>query len=535
MIPIVTPEQMRASEQAAVAGGVAEAELMSRAARGIADWVQHRIARRDGDDRPVVGLVGPGNNGADALVALAYLADADLPTAAILVGQGPSRELPISAAALQRVRVLDDIRELTNARLIIDGIYGVAGRAELAPRERELIAAAQAAGAERGIALVAIDVPSGVDALSGAADAGAFCADVTLTIGMPKLGLLRLPAAETVGELVVLPIGLSAPDGFDGPWMVDAESTRRALPRRGAFAHKSSAGAVLVVGGAPNYYGAPRLAAEAAMRVGAGLVGLAVPRSLVPTIAAQLPEAIYKPINDADPRRAANSIRETLNEERFRAVVIGPGLGQDETAKDLLSALFRSVPRRRSTVGFGIPDVDDQAGGDMESLTLAEAVVLDADALNWLAEHDDWPTLLSGVTAILTPHVGELARLTGLEPDQITSDPHAVALDCARKWGQVVVLKCGYSCAATPDGRLFVAPRAPRELATAGTGDVLAGLIGGLLAQGLDAASAAAGALYIGSRAGALAAERRGVLSVIARDVIEATPAVLVELLGPNW
>lgn len=536
MIPIVTPEQMRAFEQDAVAAGVSSAELMERAGRAAAAWLVGHMQPAEGDERPVVGLVGPGNNGGDALVMLAALTEAGVPTAALLVGRAELGELPISAQSLARIRILEQERALTDARVIVDGIYGTGGRAELSQRERAVIAAAEGARRARAIPLVALDVPSGIDPLSGAAAEGAFGADATLVFEMPKIGTLLQPAADYVGELVVLPIGITANSDFSGPRMIDGEYVRSNLPRRGAFAHKSSVGAVLIVGGAPNYYGAPRLAAESALRVGAGLVALAVPRSLVATIAGQLPEAVYQPLNEADARRAAEDIRKTLGEGRYRAAVIGPGLGRDDAASDLLAELFGRARRRRSPVGFGIPDaLSDASGPNGAPLSGVDAAVLDADALNWLAEQDNWPHLLEGMTAVLTPHVGELARLRATEPEAIVRDPFGMAAACAREWRQTIVLKCGYSCVATPTGETFVSPRAPRELATAGTGDVLAGLVGGLLAQGMAADVAAASALYIGCQAGALAAGRYGTLSVTARDVIQAVPDAISGLTLPRW
>jgi NAD(P)H-hydrate epimerase len=444
--------------------------------------------------------------------------------------------LPASESSLALIRRLEDTNQLIGARAIVDGIFGLGARTDLPDEAVNAIAFAHTARHKHRTPLIALDLPTGIDAASGEAGDGALRADVTLTVGMPKLGMLREPAADFVGELVVLPIGVESPEEFSGPRMVASADVAAVLPGRGAYAHKSSIGAVLIVGGAPNYYGAPRLAAEAAMRSGAGLVGLAIPRSLVGAIATQLPEVVYQLLNESDPRRGAETIRKTLAEERFRALVIGPGLGRDDAARELLAALFgRSGRHGRAPVGFGIPDTAPTISTELNSQTLSDAIVIDADALNWLAEQDEWPAILNGHAAILTPHAGEMARLRGHEVHAVVADPFETARAAAQEWQQFVVLKCGYSCVATPDGRLFVAPRAPRELATAGTGDLLAGLIGGLLAQGLSREDACVAAIYLGGRAGALAAREYGVLSVIARDVIARLPRAIRELTDPDW
>lgn len=536
MIAIVTPDEMRAAERQAIEAGVDEAELMRRAGAAAADWLDARLGAPVDDDRPIIALVGPGNNGGDALVTLALLADKGWSVAAWLVGRSKPGRLPASESSLAQIAYLEDLERLSSARAIVDGVFGLGARTDLSKDAIQAIAAAHTARREQQVPLIALDMPSGIDAASGQASDGALRADVTLTFGMPKLGMLREPAADFVGELVVLPIGIEDSNGFSGPRMVSAADVRDVLPRRGAYAHKNSSGAVLIVGGAPNYCGAPRLAAEAALRSGAGLVGLATPRSLVGTIASQLPEVVYQPLNDSDPRRDADAIRKTLAEERYRALVIGPGLGRDEAATALLAALFgRSGRLSRAPVGFGIPDAPSTTTTESASQALGDAIVVDADALNWLAEQDHWPALLGDQAAILTPHAGEMARLRGIDVQAVVTDPFETARASAQEWQQFVVLKCGYSCVATPDGRLLVAPRAPRELATAGTGDMLAGLIGGLLAQGLDREEACVAALYLGSRAGALASQELGELSVIARDVIAQLPAAVRELTDPNW
>jgi NAD(P)H-hydrate epimerase len=396
--------------------------------------------------------------------------------------------------------------------VILDGVFGIGGRDELLPDLERAFEAATRARLMRGTALVAIDVPSGVDSASGAAHPAAFRADVTLCLGLPKLGLIREPAATHVGELVLLDIGVPAPDIPGRPRMIDETSVRQLLPRRRASAHKHDVGALVVIGGAPLYFGAPRLTGEAALRAGAGLVCLAVPEPLVAVIAGQVPELVCVPL-PMDGDAAGRAIRAFVDDRHrvVTAAAIGPGLGRAETTDRLLDALLD----------------DNGAGSDaLGSVPL----VIDADGLNWLARRDRWPRRLTPGRAILTPHPGEMARLLQIEPDALLKDPIETARRAARRFEQVVVFKTGFAPIATPQGEVWISPRATPELASAGTGDVLTGLIGGLLSQQLAPADAARAGVYIGALSGRAARTRHGVRGVVATDVIGEISGVAVSL-----
>lgn len=544
MLPILTPEQMRSAEAASVKAGIAEPNLMARAGEQIANWVDRQVITWGQGTQVAAALVGPGNNGGDALVALAGLVQRGWDCCALLVGREGFGEVPAGAELLEQITIIDDPLALHNAHVILDGIYGIGGRADLDEQAISAIAAAAHNRSTHRIPLVAIDCPSGVDPTTGTTHERAFPADVTLCIQFPKSGLLKEPAASVAGELEVLDIGIDAPDDFDGPRMLTAAGARDRLPSRGAYAHKRSAGGLLVVGGSPSYYGAPRLTAEAALRSGPGYVGLAAPRSVIGTIAGQVPEVIYHPTSESDGRQSARAIVEALGGEdsRYTALVIGPGIGRDRVADDLMGALFEKTEQSTESdapgdIAFGIPrrSVTPSAGEESGRAIERVPVVLDADALNWLAKQDDWTSLLDGIDAVLTPHPGEMARLLERDVDEVTEDPLVTAQEAARTWGQTVVFKVGFTAVAHPDGTLLVSPRAPSELATAGTGDTLSGIIGGLLAQGLSPLDAAACAIYLGAQAGRLARDEMGALSVVARDVIRFLPFAISELQQPQW
>ncbi|HYI16587.1 MAG TPA: NAD(P)H-hydrate epimerase, partial [Thermomicrobiales bacterium] len=336
MTVLVTPDEMRAAEAAAVAAGRLEPDLMRDAATQIADWVDTHIKRRPTSRRFAVALVGPGNNGGDALVALALLIERGWRCAAILLDRERLGLLPAPAELLAQVDVTS-IDALTEADVIIDGVFGVGGRASLPESVAVAFQRAHAIRIDTGTPLVAIDVPSGVDPGSGAADTDAFQADVTLCLGLAKIGLVREPAASHTGELTLLDIGIASPPSDDRPQLIDERSVRRLLPRRRASAHKHETGSVLVIGGAPAYYGAPRLSAEAAARAGAGLVCVAVPASIVPVIAGQVPELVLLPLDDSA-ERAATQVFEWIEDRsgHVDTFVIGPGLGQSRHVTLLL-------------------------------------------------------------------------------------------------------------------------------------------------------------------------------------------------------
>jgi NAD(P)H-hydrate epimerase len=284
------------------------------------------------------------------------------------------------------------------------------------------------------------------------------------------------------------------------------ETARALLPPRPADGHKGTFGTALVVAGSGRYWGAPALAARAAYRAGAGLVAVAVPANIRPTIAGQLPEATYPPVGDADMFSAASvpALRETIG--RSKALLVGPGLGE---AKEFLPALLTT--------------------GQEETGQPWPPLVVDADGLNLLAALPAWPQRLPANTT-LTPHPGEMARLMNLSLADIQAQDRVnMARRQAAAWGHVVVLKGAYTVVAAPDGRCAILPFANPALATAGSGDVLAGIIVGLLAQGMAAYEAAVLGGYLHGAAGALYPGKAGLL---AGEIADLIPRVIEGVKG---
>jgi NAD(P)H-hydrate epimerase len=536
---IVTVEQMRAIEKAADASGLTYAMMMENAGRGIAQEIIDRWPDLDG--KRVAILVGPGNNGGDGLVIGHYLAEAGGQVAIYLakpreVGDAnlarlQERELLIANAEDdQRWRVLRNMMETVD--IVVDALLGTGFRLPLEGVAKKLLKNAGAAVARRENRpfVVAVDCPSGLDCDTGEIAAEALCADLTVTLAAAKPGLIRFPGAQSVGELVVRDIGI-APDqkelaGVDLE-MASPQSVSAHLPERPKNAHKGTFGRAIVVAGSVTFPGAASLAAVAAYRAGAGLVTVAGPTPIQGLVAPQLPEVTWILLPHEMGVIAADGVGILEKElESCQALLLGPGFGQDTATADFMRKMLMPEKRtQRGKIGF----VHTEQGKAKARSGLPPCVI-DADGLKLLTKIKNWPANLPPDT-ILTPHPGEMEVLTGEKKDAIQADRVGVARRWAGEWGHVVVLKGAFTVVAGSDGRATVLPFATAALARAGTGDVLAGAIVGLRAQGLQAYEAAVLGAYLHGRAGELAAEELGSeMSVLAGDVAEALPAAVADL-----
>lgn len=547
MIKLVTVAQMQAIEATADSHGVTYAQMMETAGRAVADRVRELLPAGGGR---VLVLVGPGNNGGDGLVAARHLAASGATVSAYL--SRPRDDSVFRAAQAAGVALhTDDLERVrwlaVGADVIIDALLGTGaalpvrgmiadilkhvhigltapsplpeGQSPVPP----LIAphALTAPPAPRRPILIAVDVPSGLDADSGAVDPLTLPADETITFEAAKYGHVSLPGAEAVGMLRIAPLNLPAtlPERDSvRRWLVTAESVRPHLPARPLGANKGTFGKALIIGGSANYIGAAGLAAHAAYRVGAGLVSVAAPEGVIRALAATLPEVTWFPLPEASKNGDQKSVEDAAASlaytevPDYSAIVIGPGLGRALSAYGLVETLLSHAEGR------------------------FPPLILDADGLNMLATVDEWwPKLPKH--SILTPHPGEMARLCGFKPEngrtpvqQVQADRVGLAAAKAAEWGCIVVLKGAYTVIAAPDGEVAVLPFATPALARAGTGDVLAGMIAGYVAQGVAPFHAAILAGYVHGSAGGMAADRIGVASVLASDVIAAIPAVLQAL-----
>ncbi|MBB6251676.1 NAD(P)H-hydrate dehydratase [Nitrospirillum iridis] len=509
-VALLTVARMRAADAAAIAGGVPGITLMENAGRAVAGVVMARYGLG-----PVAVLCGPGNNGGDGFVVARHLAAAGWPVRLALLGDLDRLVGDAALAAAGWVEIWGresvlaaDPGVLTGAVVIVDALFGVGLSRPLAGGAADLVAA-MAAARRQGAAVVAVDVPSGLDADTGAAVgdvAGGDVmvqADVTVTFFRQKPGHLLLPGRLACGATVVADIGipdavLSAPAVAPNLWQNAPALFIGALPRPRIDDHKYRRGHALVLGGAV-MTGAARLAARAAQRAGAGLVTVASPPAAELVYRLSSPSQIVRPLGD--PAAAVG----LLADPSVTAAVLGPGAGTGETEQALLRALVAAAGGRGADFGL----------------------VLDADIFTAFAGQADALKAHLGGRAVLTPHEGEFKRLFGSGHPVLMGDKLARTRAAARHLGAVVLLKGPDTVIAHPDGRAVIEAGGPPTLATAGSGDVLAGLCLGLLAGGMDAFHAAMAAAWLHAQA----AVRFGP-GLVAEDLAEQVPALLAALLS---
>ncbi|ACL26095.1 bifunctional ADP-dependent NAD(P)H-hydrate dehydratase/NAD(P)H-hydrate epimerase [Chloroflexus aggregans] len=532
---VVTAAQMRAAEEAAVARGDDWTVLMERAGVGVATAALHHFAPLGGRD--VLVLVGPGNNGGDALVAARHLADAG---AQVLLYCWRRTQVDANLSAcrarhLREVHATDDpdgkllSAALQTAVLVIDGLLGTGARPPQADLAAIITTVNEVRSQRTDLRVLSIDIPSGVAADDGRVATVAIKADLTVATGLLKRGVLLWPGRGYAGTLVVAPIGLGALDGaLTMSTRLTAAQARLLLPARPADAHKGVFGKVLVLAGSINYPGAAVLACAGAQRVGAGLVTLATGRNVL-ALASLPPEVTLLPVAEGDWGAIGPAAIEELADDlpRYQALLIGPGLGQAEATRSLVLRLFGlDQVRSRTRVGF-------VAVGETEDHTPPHTVelpptVIDADGLNLLASAHGWFERLPPERCVLTPHPGEMRRLLGVA--ELPPDVVAVAAEAAQRWRQTVVLKGATTVIAAPDGRTVIHDGANPALATAGAGDVLAGAIAGLIAQGCGLYDAAVLGVYLHSAAGAKARLTLGDAGVVAGDLLPLLPQAIRDL-----
>lgn len=509
---VVTAAEMREVEERAAQAGVSADALMEAAGLAVARRTAQMLENVRG--KRVLALIGPGNNGGDGMVAARYLADWGALVTLCMTSLA-RRNDKLEECRARRLRIVDAFDDdgqwalrnyLSLTDLVLDAVLGIGARLPLdEPLRRAFEAVSDTRRANPALRAVAVDVPTALDADTGAVDEATPTVDLTLALGLPKAGLFRFPGAARAGRVETLPIGL--PEGADDPArleLADDALARAFLPPRPPDGHKGTFGTALVVGGSRNYTGAPLLAAQAAYRAGAGLVNLAAPEEAYRIAAAQVREVTYLPLpqggEGAVTPEAAATVRLAL--ERANAAVVGPGLGADDGVRRFVQALLLTTP------------------------PIESPLVLDADALNALAVSYGWSEQLRAA-AVLTPHPGEMARLMRLPVHEVQADRPAIARRAAEEWGQVVVLKGAHTVTASPDGRTALSPFANPALATGGSGDVLAGVIAGLLAQGAAPYEAAVAGVYVHAAAGEALRESLGDAGMMAGDLLPAIPRAL--------
>ena len=477
---LLSVAQMTEADRATIAAGTPGPVLMQNAGNAVVREITRRWS-----PRPVSVLCGPGNNGGDGFVVAVELAHAGWPVRVALLGR---RENLRGDARDHAARWSAGIESLTpgvieGAALVVDALFGSGLSRGLDPQ----VVATLSAVTQRGIPLVAIDVPSGVMGDTGES-VGAAAAACTVTFARKKPGHVLLPGRELCGDLVVADIGIPSAVleslAID-TWENDPALWRTELPRAKSSGNKYTRGHALLCGGYP-MTGAARMAARAAARIGAGLTTIAAPEIAFPIYAAALTSIMVRPLKqDGD-------LTQLLSDPRYTAFLIGPGAGVNDAT--------------RATA--------------LQILATARPVLLDADAISVFASRAAELARAIRGPCVMTPHDGEFARVFAPHGDKLSR-----ARTAARQSGAVIVLKGADTVVAAPDGRAVVNTNAPASLATAGSGDVLGGLILGLLAQGMETFAAAAAGVWV--HGAAAAAFGPGLL---AEDLPDLVPAVLRQL-----
>lgn len=510
-LPVYTAGQMRRTDAAAIKGvGIPGAVLMERAGMAVAEYLLEHFC----EHHCFVILAGKGNNGGDGFVAARHIREAGFE--ARVLAAAPAREY--RGDALTNLRILGKLgievnhvpsaavlnRALATDCIIVDAVFGTGFSGEPRGKPAEFIKAAVRAVSRGGAPVVAVDIASGVDASSGETAGASLPADATITFHAPKVGHFVAPGSYLTGNLILADIGIPRELSAEADhFLADEAEVTLLLPPKMDYDNKFTTGRVLVAGGSTGLTGAACMAATAALRSGAGVVSAAVPAGLNAIFEQKLLEVMTVPLADTGSGHLAEKALDRLLDAagNFDCVALGPGLGRDHESAALVA----------SFLGHS-----------------ALTVVLDADGLGAMAGR--LPSLKKRLApTILTPHTGELARLLQMDPKEVKARRLSAAKAAAKKSGAIVVLK-GSSTIITDGAETVLSPTGNPGLATAGSGDVLTGVISALAAKGLRPFDAAAAGVYIHGLAADMAAGDTGEDNLIASDLIDYLPLAFASL-----
>ncbi|HUE90369.1 MAG TPA: NAD(P)H-hydrate dehydratase [Vicinamibacterales bacterium] len=512
---ILSAEQMREADRRTIEDlGIPSLVLMENAGRQVVAAMEAFFS--DLAERQVAIICGKGSNGGDGFVVARTLHQRGIDVSVFVVGQvadikGDARlniEI-LGRLGLTVVEIADEgqwelhFSEISDHELIVDALFGTGLKAALSGIYETVIADINGSA----IPVVSIDVPSGMSADTHDLIGDCIDATVTVTLGAPKLPLILPPAEEKSGEVVIADIGIPAGiiDALDGPRveLLTREQIRALISPRAADVHKGDFGRVLIVAGSRGKTGAAILAAQGALKSGAGLVTIATPRSVLPIVAAHAPEYMTEALDETVDGTVHFAAAEYVLGLPVDVIALGPGLGRGEG----VTTFVRELIDKSET-----------------------PLVLDADALNAFADEPSALAGREGRDVIITPHPGEMARLVGCTIDDVQADRLGIARDFATAHKLYVVLKGYRTLIATPDGKVFVNPTGSPGMASGGTGDVLTGMLAAWLAQLLDAEAACRLAVYLHGAAGELADADQGEVSMTAVDLVQQISEAVLEL-----
>jgi hydroxyethylthiazole kinase-like uncharacterized protein yjeF len=511
MIPVVTTKEMKTLDSRVISGmGVPGLVLMENACMGVVNTIEEIIG--DVDGKLIRIYCGPGNNGGDGFAAARHLMNRAARLEVYLIGN--QKNLTPDAKAnrdwliemggtVSPINKITDIAVAIPADIAVDALLGTGIQAAARGLTAEIIKLIN----EKEGCVVAVDIPSGVEGSTGKVKGPAVKATATVTMGLPKIGLVVPPGRNYAGDIKVIDIGI--PRRFINEanlkmGMTEVDDVLAMLPRRHREAHKGDCGKLFLLAGSPGFTGAATLATETALNMGVGLARLGIPKALNAIMEVKLTEGMTWVLEDQNlgilHPDAMPEIKKAL--KWADALALGPGISMQKPVGDLIELLLPKV-------------------------TLP--TVIDADGLNQLGERRH---LLNKLPehCVLTPHPGEMSRLTGQRISEILDDPIQAARECAKKWKCVVVLKGAPSYVAHPEGNVWINPTGNAGMASGGTGDVLTGMIGGLLAQGLSDWEAAVCGVWLHGAAGDRAAESVGEMSLVASDLIDEIPDLFLSI-----
>jgi NAD(P)H-hydrate epimerase len=515
---LVTAEQMRKIDREAIDNrGIPGPELMENAGRGIAKLIIQYVSAEG--DEPVKAAIfcGKGNNGGDGFVVGRYLHEAGYPITIYFMGPvdklSPDGRLNYDRALDLKIELVEvsnsaDLPDEIDDGFIVDAIFGIGFSGAPRGLAAEIIDFINS----QELPVFAVDLPSGLNTDAGQFEGAVVQADCTFTLALPKYGLFVTPGRELAGEVLIVPIGIpdDVIDGFNlKVELSTVDKIAALLPERRPDGHKGDFGKLFVLAGSTNFIGAAALAGHSALRSGCGLVKIGCPQSVQPMIASHIAEATFQPLPDVGKKgvlalRGLGEVR--LQAREHDALAIGPGIGQHHETKELILRLLPSVET---------------------------PMVVDADGLNALVGSLE---ILNEVKAplVLTPHPGEFKRLVG-EAVPVEIHPRIeMARQFAAQYGVTLVLKGSPTIVADKDGACFLNPTGNEGMATGGSGDVLTGIIGSFLAQGMAAMDAAVTGVFVHGMCGYFAAEDLTTRAMIAGDLVDYLPQTYKYLDGDD-
>jgi ADP-dependent NAD(P)H-hydrate dehydratase / NAD(P)H-hydrate epimerase len=506
---IVTVSEMRELEaQADRQYGLSSQILMKNAGKSAADIFEaHLLPHVTMNGLEVLFLIGPGNNGGDGQIMAQHLAERG---ALVSLYHWKERHLISRGENISETQIeLDAL--LQSADYVVDALLGTGHSRALPDDMRVLLTKVRLERVKReGLHVVALDLPTGLNSDTGEVDPGTLSADITITLAYPKLGFFFFPGRDYIGDLYIGDIDLPPDMSSDlQTEMLDGQLVHALLPKRSLNSNKGTFGKVMLLCGSPPYPGSAYLAGIASARVGAGLITLAVTEKMLPVYASSFHEATFVLLPDENVESFERAKTLTDHLSGYRALLIGPGLGQSPNTREVLLQVLEYLRNQ--------PEAQ------------RPKLVVDADGLNNLSALERWWTLLPAGT-VITPHPGEMGRLCGgLKVSGGDIDRLELARTKARDWQVTLVLKGACTLITDPDGRMRINWNANPALATAGTGDVLAGMISGFLAQGLQAFEAASAGVYLHTAAADNVSAEIGHAGLLASDLLPQIPRVMVK------